>query len=103
MTPGTPADAVWSAVLSQSPLDRGPETMLNKSESDHHVSRSSWSSRCVGRAARRGNWTNPPWMFEMMALDEPLAGASFGVWVETTTPGTRVHSVDADSFFLCLR
>ena len=36
-TPGTPDDACWSVVLSQSPLDRGPETMLNESEADHHV------------------------------------------------------------------
>ena len=53
----------------------------------------------LGGLCGRSNWTNPRRMFEVVALDVPLAGASFGVWVETTTSGTRVHSVDAWHFF----
>ena len=64
---------------------------MSVSARDNHVA--------FGVLRGRGNWTNPPRMFEVMVLDVPLACASFSVSVETTTSGTRVHSVNACHFY----
>ena len=100
-TPGTPEDACWSAVLSRSQHDNAPRDHVQR-ERNGPPCRSRENHVALCELCGRRNWTNLPRMFEMLALDAPLAGASFGVWVETTTSGTRVHSVNICYFFCAI-